>query len=148
MRALSRRKLRQLIDEERVVQAIREAEARTSGEIRVSVAPFFWGSVEKAAWKAFQRLGMRNTVERNGVLIFLVPSRRRFVVLGDEGIHRKVGQEFWESVAGAMSEKFQEGDFSTGLVRGIEEIGRRLQEHFPHRPDDVDELPDQVDFGD
>lgn len=148
MRTLSRRKLRGLIDEERIVQAIEEAENETSGEIRVSVAPFFWGSVEKAAWKAFHRLGMTNTAERNGVLIFLVPSRRRFVVLGDEGIHRKVGQEFWEAVAAAMSGKFRKGDFTAGLVQGIEEIGRRLKEHFPHQPDDVDELPDEVDFGD
>jgi len=148
MGRLSRRKLRRLIDEERIVEAIGEAENETSGEIRVSVAPFFWGSVEKAAWRAFARLGMTRTAERNGVLIFLVPSRRRFVVLGDQGIHEKVGQDFWEGVAGAMSERFCKADFTTGLVQGIEEIGRRLKEHFPHRPDDVDELPDEVDFGD
>ena len=147
MGAMSRRKLRELIDEERIVEAIRRAESETSGEIRVSVAPLFWGSVEKAAWKAFERLGMTRTAERNGVLIFLVPGRRRFVVLGDEGIHRKVGQEFWEAVAAAMSGKFQDGDFTGGLVQGIEEIGRRLKEHFPHQPDDIDELPDEVDFG-
>ena len=147
MGTMSRRKLRSLIDEDRVVEAIRRAESETSGEIRVSVAPLFWGSVEKAAWKAFERLGMTRTAERNGVLIFLVPARRRFVVLGDEGIHRKVGQEFWEAVAAAMSGKFREGDFTTGLVQGIEEIGHRLKEQFPHQPDDVDELPDEVDFG-
>ncbi len=147
MGRMSRRRLRRVIDEERIVEAIRAAEQETSGEIRVSVAPFFWGNVEKAAWRAFDRLGMRNTAERNGVLIFLVPSRRRFAVLGDTGIHEKVGQEFWEAVAEAMSGKFRKGDFTTGLVLGIEEIGRRLKEHFPHRPDDVDELPDEVDFG-
>jgi len=147
MRRLTRRKLKRLIDQDRVVKAIGEAENETSGEIRVSVAPFFWGRVEKAAWHAFARLGMTNTAERNGVLIFVVPSRRRFVVLGDEGIHQKVGQDFWEGVAAAMSGKFRKRDFTGGLVHGIEEIGRRLKTHFPHRPDDVDELPDEVDFG-
>ncbi len=148
MGRLSRRRLRRLIDEERIVEAIGEAENETSGEVRVSVAPFFWGSVERAAWRAFARLGMTRTAEHNGVLIFLVPSRRRFVVLGDQGIHEKVGQDFWEGVAGAMSEEFRKGAFTTGLVQGIQEVGRRLKEHFPHRPDDVDELPDEVDFGD
>ncbi len=148
MRRLSRRKLRSLVDEERVMKAIEEAESETSGEIRVSVAPFFWGNVEKAARRAFVRLGMTNTSERNGVLIFLVPARRRFVVLGDEGIHQKVGQPFWEAVAGAMSEAFRRRDFTGGLVKGIEEIGKRLRVHFPHQPDDVNELPDTIDFGD
>ncbi|NOZ78897.1 MAG: hypothetical protein GXP48_06930 [Acidobacteria bacterium] len=148
MRRLSRRKLRTLVDQERVMKAIEEAENETSGEIRVSVAPFFWGNIHKAARRAFVRLGMTNTAERNGVLIFLVPARRKFVVLGDEGIHQKVGQAFWEAVAGAMSEAFRKGDFTGGLVKGIEEIGARLKAHFPHQPDDVNELPDTIDFGD
>ncbi len=148
MRRLTRRKLGKLIDQERVVKAIEEAESETSGEIRVSVAPFFWGSVEKAARRAFVRLGMTNTAEHNGVLVFLVPARRKFVVLGDEGIHQKVGQAFWEGVAGAMSEAFRERDFTGGLVKGIEEIGKRLKVHFPHRENDVNELPDTIDFSD
>ncbi len=146
MRRMSRRRLKRVIDADRIREAIEKAEAETSGEIRVSVAPFFWGSVHRAARGAFSRLGMTRTKERNGVLIFVVPSRRRFVVLGDEGIHNHVGQDFWEGVAQAMSSKFREADFTGGLVHGIEETGRRLKTHFPHRADDVDELPDDVDF--
>jgi uncharacterized membrane protein len=136
------------IDKDRIKQAIQKAETRTSGEIRVSVSPPFWGNVRKAAEKAFERLGMTATKERNGVLFFVVPARRKFVVLGDSGIHEKVGQEFWHDVVRTVSEKFQQGDFTGGLVAGIEAAGEDLAKHFPYRAgSDTNELPDDVDYG-
>ncbi len=81
------------IDEARVQKAIAEAERRTSGEIRVSVSRFFWGPVRPVAERAFHRLKMDATKDQNGILFFIVPSRRRFVVLGDVGIHAHAGQE-------------------------------------------------------
>ena len=143
---MTRKRLLTTIDQEKVKEAIRRAENRTSGEIRVSVAPLFWGSIEKAADKAFVRMGMTATKDRNGVLFFVVPARRKFVVLGDRGIHEKVGQEFWDRVAAVLSERFRDGDFTGGLVRGIEEIGEQLAAHFSHQSDDQDELPDEVEF--
>jgi uncharacterized membrane protein len=144
---MTRRKLLRVIDREKVKAAIESAEHQTSGEICVSVAPLFWGSVEKAADKAFVRMDMVHTKHRNGVLFFVVPSRRKFVVLGDQGIHEKVGQEFWDRIAAVLSEKFRDGDFTGGLVRGIEEVGKQLSVHFPYVKGDKDELPDDVDFG-
>ena len=136
------------IDKERIKQAIQKAEKRTSGEIRVSVSPLFWGDVRKAAEKAFERLGMTATKERNAVLFFVVPARRRFVVLGDRGIHEKVGQEFWHHIASTMSGKFKLGDFTGGLVAGIEAVGKDLTRHFPnHAASESNELPDDVDYG-
>jgi len=146
---MNRWMLRRRIDAEAVRQAIAEAERRSSGEIRVSVSTFFWGNVRRTAERAFVRLGMDRTAERNGVLFFVVPSRRTFVVLGDEGIHARVGQTFWEDVARAMSERFRAGDFTGGLVLGIEEAGRQPAEHSPHQgAGDRNELSDDVDFGD
>ena len=145
---MTRRKLLQRIDAELVRKAIEAAERETSGEIRVSVAPFFWGNVRRAAERAFVRLGMTNTKDHNGILLFVVPSRRRFVLLGDAGIHEKVNQQFWEEVVAAVTAKFKTGDFTGGLVHGIAEVGRRLAEHFPFDPvRDVNELPDSIDFG-
>jgi uncharacterized membrane protein len=145
---MTRRKLIQIIDREKIKEAIQKAEHRTSGEIRVSVAPFFWGNVHKAAEKAFTRLGMTNTKERNGVLLFVVPARRKFVVLGDQGIHERVGQDFWHRIVAVVTEEFRKGDFTGGLIRGIEEVGEQLSMHFPYDDaTDVDELPDDVDFG-
>ena len=144
---MSHRKMLRLIDSDRVKAAIQKAERRTSGEICVSVSRLFWGNVEKAADRAFSRLGMTRTKDRNGVLFFVVPSRRRFVVLGDEGIHAKVGQDFWQRVANRVSEHFRDGDFTTGLLKGIEEVGEQLAAHFPYDSTaDIDELTDDVDF--
>jgi uncharacterized membrane protein len=144
---MSRRKMLAQVDAARVTEAIRRAELRTSGEIRVSVARLFWGNVYRAATRAFERLGMDRTRDRNGVLVFVVPARRRFVILGDTGIHEKVGQAFWERVTGAVSERFRNADFTGGLVRGIEMIGEELATHFPYdAATDKNELPDDVDF--
>ena len=145
---VTRKKLLQVIDRDKIKEAIQRAERRTSGEICVSVAPFFWGNTEKAADKAFVRMGITRTKDRNGVLLFVVPSRRKFVVLGDRGIHERVGQEFWNSVAGVIAERFRDGDFTGGLIRAIEVIGEQLASHFPYDPaTDRDELADDVDFG-
>jgi uncharacterized membrane protein len=145
---MTRKQLLRIVDRERIKHAIESAERRTSGEICVSVAPLFWGSVEKAADKAFARLGMTRTKDRNGVLFFVVPTRRKFVVLGDSGIHERVGQTFWNSVAAIISEQFRNGDFTEGLVRAIESVGEQLATHFPFdAATDKNELSDDVDFG-
>jgi uncharacterized membrane protein len=145
---MTRKKLIRVIDRDKIKEAIQKAEHRTSGEIRVSVAPFFWGNVQKAAEKAFDRLGMTRTKDRNGILFFVVPARRKFVVLGDSGIHERVGQQFWHRVVDVVTERFKTGDFTAGLIRGIEEVGEQLAEHFPYDgATDVDELSDDVDFG-
>ena len=145
---MTRRQLLRNIDTARIKEAIARAELRTSGEIVVSVAPIFWGSVEKAAQKAFVRLGIIQTKEHNGVLIFVVPGRKKFMVLGDSGIHARVGQEFWEAVAGKLSEHFRSGDFTGGLVGAVDVIGEKLATHFPYdAATDVNHLPDDVDFG-
>jgi uncharacterized membrane protein len=143
----ARRRLLKSIDVEKVKQAIQTAERQTSGEIRVSVAPFFWGDVRKVAERAFDRLGMTRTAQRNAVLFFLVPARKRFVVLGDEAIHAHVGDAFWEKIAAAVSGEFRKGDFTAGLVKGIETVSQELAAHFPYdAKTDRNELPDDVDF--
>jgi uncharacterized membrane protein len=144
---MTRRKMLRSIDAERIKGAIGAAERVTSGEIAVSISRLFWGNVEKAAQKAFVRLHISGTREHNGVLIFVVPSRRRFAVLGDSGIHEKVGQAFWDAIAAKLSQHFRRGDFTEGLVDAIEEVGAQLATHFPYdASSDVNELPNDVDF--
>ncbi len=148
MAILSQRKLLSQIDDDRVKAAIVDAERQTSGEVRVSVSRFFWGNVRHAAEKAFNRLGMRATRDRNGILFFIVPSRRAFAIIGDEGIHQKVGQEFWNKLVATMSQDFVAGKFNEGLISGIVEAGRLLGVHFPYKGErDVNELPDDIDYG-
>lgn len=143
---MTRNKLMHLIDPVRLEDAIRQAEARTSGEICVSISGFFIGNVRRAAETAFTRLKVAHTAHRNGVLIFVIPSRRQFVVLGDNGIHEKVGPEFWNEVVCGMSACFKQHDFTGGILKGIEHAGAQLAAHFPPDPKAGNELPDKVDF--
>ena len=144
----SRPELMRTIDVDRIKAAIAAAERAASGEIRVSVSRYFWGSVRRAAERAFVRMGMTRTKDRTGVLFFIVPARKKFIVLGDEGIHAKVGQEFWDCVAGLMSEHFRKGEFTEGLVKGIGEACSQLAAYFPYDASfDTNELADDVDFG-
>lgn len=114
----------------------------------MSVAHFFWGRVRPEAERAFRRLGMANTRLRNGILFFIVPARKRFVVLGDEGIHARVGQDFWDGIATSMTEHFRKSEFEEGLLAGVQTAAAGLAVHFPYEPaTDVNELPDDIDTG-
>ena len=145
---MSRGKLLRSIDPDRIQEAIRQAEKRTSGEIRVSVSSLIWGDVRKAAEKAFVRMGMTATKERNAVLFLVVPARRKFVVLGDTGIHQKVGQEFWHHIVQLVSHSFRQANFTDGLVRAIAAVGEALAAHFPRdAARGSDQLPNDVDYG-
>lgn len=143
---LTRSELKRILDPERVVSAIHAAEAACSAEIRVSVSGALWGDPRKRAEKAFVKLGMAKTMHRNGVLIYLMPHRKRFAVLGDAGIHAAVGQAFWDSIASALSERFKSGDFTGGLEHGIAEVGAQLAKHFPVEGRNANELSDQIDI--
>lgn len=131
-------------EKSRVEAAIAAAERVTSGEIRVLISRRVKGDPLAAARKVFHRLGMQRTRERNGVLILLASASRRFVILGDEGIHRAMGQGWWDGIRDGMAARFGGGDFAGGLVHGVEEAGRALAARFPWRPDDTNELPNEV----
>ena len=142
----SQPRLVQGIDLDRVEAAIRLAERRTSGQIRVAVARFyFWGSVRRAADAAFARLRMNQTRRRNGVLLFVAPRLRRFAVIGDAGIHERVSDAFWGQISGALQTDFRSGDLTAGLLHAIAAVGERLAEHFPPDPTGDNELPDRVE---
>ena len=136
--------VRKKIDATRVRAAIEAAEQRTSGEIVVSIARWFWGNPERAARHAFDRLGIANTQRRNGVLVFVAPRRRRLVVLPDAAIDAALGTAFCETVVAAIADRFRTGDLTGGLVHGIEIIAAQLAVHFPRGAEDRNELPDDV----
>jgi uncharacterized membrane protein len=133
------------LDHNAIVAAVQAAEQRTSGEIRVVVARRKVREPMSEAQREFDRLAMRQTRQRNGVLIFLAPRSRNFAVIGDSGVHDKCGDAFWTELASAMSEHFRRGEFTEGVVHGIERAGALLAEHFPPHPDDRNELPDAVE---
>lgn len=133
------------IDHDRIVAAIRAAEQRTSGEIRVVVSRRKAADAIAAAQQQFNRLGMTQTSARNGVLIFVAPRSRTFAVIGDTAVHERCGDAFWRALADAMAEYFRRGEFTAGVTHGIERAGALLAEHFPRAADDRNELPDDVE---
>lgn len=128
----------------RVEAAIQEAERQTSGEIRVVISRTARGDPLEAARERFVRLRMHETGARNAVLVLLAVTDRCFAVLGDEGIHRLVGQQGWDHLRDGMEARFGQDDFAGGLAYAVAEIAKVLREHFPWREGDVDELPNEV----
>jgi uncharacterized membrane protein len=136
------------LDHDRIVQTIREAESKTSGEIRVFIQR---GKLNAdpliVAQKKFQQLGMYKTRERNAVLIFVAPRAHKFAVIGDKAIHEKCGEEFWQHVAERMRVHFQNEKFSHALVEATSEVGKVLATHFPGTSAKANELPDEIAEG-
>lgn len=129
---------------ERIVHAIGEAEKLTSGEIRVFIAKKHIDDPVRSAQSEFERLGMTRTQQRNGVLLYIAPVSQSFAIIGDQGIHEKCGQTFWCEVAEAMRGKFIEGQYTDGVIHGIQTAGQVLKQHFPRQKKDINELPDEI----
>jgi uncharacterized membrane protein len=133
------------LEHDRIVAAIREAESKTSGQIRVFIQR---GKLDVdpliAAQKKFHRLGMHKTPERNAVLIFVAPRAHKFAVVGDKAIHEKCGEAFWQQLVERMREHFRNEKFTDALVEAIEETGKTLAAHFPRRSTSSGQLPDDV----
>ena len=135
-------------DELAIVKAIQEAEKKTSGEVRVHIEkkcpkkdPI------KRAINLFQKLRMHKTNLRNGVIVYVATEDHLLAIWGDEGIHAKVGQEFWESTLITLQEDFKTNQIKNGLTKALLDIGEKLQQHFPYQKDDKNELDDSISYG-
>ena len=144
---MSKNKFLSLEEEAMVVKAIQEAEHQTGGEVRVHVESVCRGNVmDRAAW-LFKSLKMHETALRNGVLIYLSTTDRKFAIIGDAGINAVVPKGFWDDVKEQMIAHFSKGEMATGFVVGIAKVGEKLKEFFPYQDDDVNELPDEISYG-
>lgn len=130
-----------------VRQAVREAELRTSGEIRVHLEDHIEGAILDHAALVFEQLDMHRTAERNGVLIYVSVADHQLAVIGDKGIHDQVGNGFWSDVIAAMLPAFKAGTPSIGLVLGVGIVGEKLGRLFPRVSGDRDELSNDVSIG-
>lgn len=137
------------LDHDRILKSIAAAEVKSSGQIRIFVHR---GELKDDALAhaqtQFIKLGMRKTKARNGVLIFVAPRARQFAVVGDEGVHAKCGEAFWQQLVDKMRAHFQSENFTGALVHAISETGDLLAAHFPRQTDDLDELPNEIVEGD
>ncbi len=134
-------------EDHRVVEAIKQAELNTSGEIKVHIENHCRGKVEERSLYLFNRLKLHETAQRNGVLIYLAVKDHKFAILGDEGINNVVGADFWNDVRDLMLSHFKEGRFAEGLEEGIMRCGEKLKTYFPYQSDDINEIPDDISYG-
>jgi uncharacterized membrane protein len=134
------------LDRPAIVEAIRRAEERGFGEIRVHLHHGKTRDARKAAEETFLRLGMDRTVHRTGCLLFIAPEERAFAVIGDVAVHEKAGDAFWASARDAAAARFAEGKFTEGIIAAVDRIGEILARHFPKAAGEADtnELPDEV----
>lgn len=130
-----------------IILAIKNAELDTSGEIRVHIEEKCQGEVLDRAAIIFKKLNIHKTELRNGVLFYLAIRNRKFAILGDAGINKVVPENFWDEVRNVMLNHFRENRFTEGLVEGITLAGQQLKMHFPFKQDDVNELTDEISFG-
>lgn len=133
--------------QEDIKQAILDAELDTSGEIRIHIENKVKGDILKRATAIFQLLEMDKTEQRNGVLFYLSIQNRSFAIIGDEGINAVVPENFWENTKQILINHFREGQFAEGIIEGIHEAGKQLKKHFPYKSDDINELSDEISFG-
>lgn len=134
---------------EAILAAIKVAEQRTSGEVRLFVESkcSFVNALDRAA-EVFAQLKMEQTAERNAALVYIAMDDRQAAVFGDEGIHQKVGQQYWEDEIKKMLLYFQNEHLVDGIVQCIHDIGEALHYYFPYdRDTDKNELPDDIVFG-
>ncbi len=136
-------------EERQIVQAIKKAEKRTSGEIRVHLERELDGhDVLDVAAEVFYLLEMEKTDARNGVLFLIVPEEHKFAVIGDKGINEKVPANFWDDIKDRMVVHFKKADYAKGVIEGVDLVGEKLHEFFPYQSDDKNELPDEISYGD
>jgi uncharacterized membrane protein len=133
-------------EKKQITDAIAQAELNTSGEIRLHMEGYCKIDVLDRAAYIFEKLGMKETAQRNGVLFYLAVHDRKFAILGDAGINQVVPANFWDQIKETMLTFFKEGKFTEGLAKGILMAGEQLKTNFPYHSNDVNELSDEISF--
>ncbi len=134
-------------DLDEIAAAVRRAESATTAEIRVHLEQHVPVRREPLgrAQEVFRRLGMQRTRHRNGVLIYLAVDDHKLAIVGDAGIHARVGPHYWEEIRDLMVGHLRAAEPRTAVVHAVQELGRALAQHFPRGPgDDPDELANEV----
>ena len=126
--------------------AIKNAESDTSAQIKFVIARHCWTDIKTKAATIFKKFGLDKTQQRNCVLILLVISNREFLIYGDQGIHEKVGQDFWDATLQQMQMYFRNGKFETGITETVTSIGQKLAAHFPPVENSINEISDEVAY--
>ena len=136
-------------EKQQLIQAIKLAEQKTSGEVRVFIESKcrFVDALDRAR-EIFFKLEMDHTEQRNATLVYVAVNDHQTAVFGDEGIHQKVGAQYWQDIVTKMLLQFRQQNLSDGICQAITDLGQALQFYFPYNRDtDKNELPDEIVFG-
>jgi uncharacterized membrane protein len=134
---------------QRLVNAIKMAEKETSGEIRLYIESKNPSKIPvDRAKQLFFQLKMDKSDQHNATLIYVAVKHRQAAVYGDDGIHREVGEKYWQDVLAKMLLHFKQRKLTDGICLGIEDLGKALKFYFPYDKDtDKNSMPDEIVFG-
>ncbi len=135
-------------EQQHIRRAIEAAEHQTSGQIRVCVEETCSDDVLDRAAQYFRQLDMHQTRLRNGVLVYVAITDKKFAIIGDAGINKLVPGNFWDATREDMLSHFKQGDITGGVVAGIARAGEQLKKYFPYHSGGSNELPDDIAFMD
>lgn len=137
----------------RIEDAIAAVERRHAGEIRFAVEtaydlPDLWYGTtpRERAVQVFGLLGVWDTAENNGVLIYVLMADRDVEIVADRAIAARVAQPDWDAVCRDMEGHFRAGRYAEGAEAGIAGVGALLARHFPAQGGDRNEQPDAPVF--
>ena len=129
-----------------LVEAIQTAENHSTGEIRVHIDSTTEGHNAEIAFEVFKTLCKDKTEEQNAVLFHVNFEQQYLTIIGDEGIHKKVHQSFWDIMHDEITTSFSKGKYFDGLKKGILDTGIELKNHFPIVGENPNELPNEITF--
>ena len=135
-------------EKEILVSAIRQSEAKTSGEIRVFIEGYCtMGNAYERAKEVFTELKMTKTKHRNAVLLYIALDERVLAMYCDTAIYALTGLGYWQDEVSILTSHFKEDKYVQGIEKCILQIGNCLAEHYPFENNDKNELPDDIVFG-
>lgn len=129
-----------------LVEAIQTAEDHSTGEIRIHIDSNTEGNNAEIAFEVFRRLCKDQTVEKNAVLFHVNFEQKYLTIIGDEGIHAKVNQTFWDQMHDQITTQFSKGNFHDGLKNAVLETGLELKKYFPIKGVNPNELSNEITF--
>lgn len=135
------------VEENEIVDAIKSAENKTSGEIRIHIEKSLDKDPHERVLEVFHYLNMDKTNLNNGVLFYISVEDKSFTIYGDKGIHKKVSDIYWDEIKDLVIDHFKKGEFKNGLVKGVVGVGEKLKKLYPIIKDDTDELSNLISKG-
>jgi uncharacterized membrane protein len=121
-----------------IEQAIEAAEKSHGGEIRFAVERELTTAAllrnvtpRQRAVRLFGELGVWDTENNNGVLIYVLLADQVVEIVADRGFAGKVSDQEWSRACQVMEQSYRKGEFERGSVDGIAATSALIARHYP-----------------